>query len=492
MKTSFQSLLSVFIKHWLFFLILACAVLIRTYHIRTDTIFIGDQGRDFLAAKDILISHKLPLLGIPSSLPRFRQGPLYIYFLSIVFLVSSNSAQAAGLSAALLGILAIVGVYLLCKEEGKVLATASAFFVSISSMAILHSRMPFVINPIPLLTVLYFHQLLRLSQHKRWSLFGVGIAFGLLFQCELAIFPLLLLIPYVMLRAKIKLFPNGFISFFGLIIALSPKVLYDFSHHFSQLGGFLVWVLYRVATLLIPHIRHHGTGAPLIQIVTTVGQYLASIFTSSTNSAVIFLWFILLFLSLVFALKTVRQNVSTVSLSLASFLLMLVAFFIHSAPSEAYFPILIIPIAILIGHLIASVTQVWRIVLVCLMVVLSFVSIRYLISQHFFLLEAGESANPIRRFGPSLAMQQKMIAAIQTTAGFSCTILHSQERNQTFPTLIDNFEYLHSLQPRQNPPCIDFWIDQKSIEQQYQHQPGFVIDFGSYVISSFQTYVSYR
>src|SRR3989344_1721221 len=58
---------------WLSLVILA--TVLRFYRLSETMTFIGDQGRDYLAARDMLLTGKWPLTGIPSSIPWLHQGP---------------------------------------------------------------------------------------------------------------------------------------------------------------------------------------------------------------------------------------------------------------------------------------------------------------------------------------------------------------------------------------------------------------------------------
>src|SRR5690606_35991816 len=88
--------------------IVALATFIRIYNLEQWMPFISDQGRDFLAAREILTDNKVPLLGIPSSVPRFKQGPLYVWFTAFGLLLGQGNPVIVGYLAALIGVLSIV------------------------------------------------------------------------------------------------------------------------------------------------------------------------------------------------------------------------------------------------------------------------------------------------------------------------------------------------------------------------------------------------
>ena len=68
-------------------IILGVSLFINLYKIDTLMMFIGDMGRDYLAAYEMLKTGIIPLVGIQSSVVWLHQGPLSIYFIGLIFLI---------------------------------------------------------------------------------------------------------------------------------------------------------------------------------------------------------------------------------------------------------------------------------------------------------------------------------------------------------------------------------------------------------------------
>ena len=66
-------------------LIVMLASWLRITQIDTQAILFGDAGRDLLVARQAVENNSLPLLGIPSSIPRFHQGPLTIWMQMAIY-----------------------------------------------------------------------------------------------------------------------------------------------------------------------------------------------------------------------------------------------------------------------------------------------------------------------------------------------------------------------------------------------------------------------
>src|SRR3990167_6859006 len=85
MSLNFFKFKTVHFKFILLILILLVAATTRFYRIREYITFLGDEGRDVLVVKRMLIDHKFTLLGPITSVGSLYMGPVY-YYLMIPFL----------------------------------------------------------------------------------------------------------------------------------------------------------------------------------------------------------------------------------------------------------------------------------------------------------------------------------------------------------------------------------------------------------------------
>src|SRR5690606_14172971 len=94
-------------------------------------------------------------------------------------------------------------------------------------------------------------------QKKKRAFFWTTLAWAGLFQFELATAPLLVVILFIAYKQRNELTKDSINHFFqGLVLGLLPQLLYDLTHRLAHLGGFVVWVLYRVVSLA-PTGKHH-------------------------------------------------------------------------------------------------------------------------------------------------------------------------------------------------------------------------------------------
>lgn len=505
-------------RHAFFFLILAMAVFLRFHDISRHMIFIGDQGRDFLVARSMIEQGKIPLLGIPSSIPRFAQGPLYIYFLAFVYWLSDGSVLATGILSASFGVLAIIAMYIFVGSYlGWRRGTLSALMFTFLPMAILHSRMPYHINPIPFFTILFLWQLVRLYHQERWSGFTTGLAFALLFQFELAVFPAIFLIPLVCalrqetfsIHKNIDIFKRSFhlgspmqvihlvanassrlttkrelISVLcGLILGLSPQVIYDFTHGFSQLGGFVVWIVYRLASTILPFTRNTILEVQTPgRILELIKMYL-TIFTQNQFSADQLFWAFLIPVCIAIVLARRRWAHPIEHIAVIGFSLLAVSFTLHRVASEAYMPILIPFALIILTSGISSLKKSIKYSLIVLVLFSLISSVSRLEQSAFFLLQPYEVSSPTKRFGPSIQTQHQLVRILYTLSGEKCIDLESEERDRTFATSFDHLEYLLAIEGKKHPgPCVQIQIDPPASAQKYWENPTDIIDVGTYWI----------
>lgn len=438
-----------FRQHWLIVVVIALATWLRVFDLQTKAIFFGDAGRDLLVASQSITDRQLPLLGIPSSVPRFRQGPLTIWLEMLLFIGAGYQLLPYSLVFALLSIMAVIGLYelttvYLSRKQGIV----AAALLAASPLAVAHGRMVYHITPIPLMLLIFFWSLLRLWHHKPYSWFWASFSWCLLFQFELAVLPLVLLIPYCLWRQRQPLTKTGVAQLAaGFLIGLLPQIVYDLTHQFAQLGGFVVWVAYRIASA-VSIVGEHAVGPSSLS--TTLHQFTVygTRIVSVDQPLVAVLAIFVLALSAWFSWRLWRQRRLPVLMELAwiGTGLLVAAFSIHSSPSEAYFPVFLILVPLLISYGLCQLTQPWQrlsfvgVAAWCGLMVVS-------INQHQWFLGSQTSFS----YGPSVAEQRQVVEAARHLShdDFQFTTMQSAG---AFPSYFDNLRWLSlEVGVRENP-----------------------------------------
>ncbi len=287
---------------WPWLSLVVIATVLRFYRLPELMTFIGDQGRDYLAARDMALTGVWPLTGIPSSIPWLHQGPLFIWATALMLKIGAFNPVTPAILSALLGVLSVYLLYRLSRSwwAGLILATAP--------LALVNSRMPYHLSPIPLVTVGYLWALSR--GNPAWSVFFSA----LLLQFELSTLPLAFLTLFWFRKRLVHLVkwaPVGLIPFI-------PKIIYDFSHGFSQTLGLVAWTGYRLTNV-------SGYGNATDRIFEFWTKF--SAWGYPWLAALLGGWLIL---------RLFKQK----PLLVGALIFTLAGFYIHGAPSEGYFPIL--------------------------------------------------------------------------------------------------------------------------------------------------------
>lgn len=374
-------------KHWLIIVIVAFASWLRVWQLNSLGIFFGDAGHDILSAISAVENKELPLLGIESSVPRFKQGPTTVWLHSIIHLFAGRDLYWHWLFFAMIGIAAVIATYEFCQLylSNKISLLASLLIAS-SPLAVAHSRMAYHITPIPFMTVLFLAATVRLAQNKKNSVFWAFLAWAALFQFELAVTPLALVIIYILYRQK-KLTNKTTIiqTISSLLLGLSPQILYDLTHRFTHLGGFLIWVGYRILSLA-PTGNHSFSLATLVRVGDQFSLYAGRIF-SFDQPSITLLSAAVIALTLYLISKQMQKKTAPVGIEVValSTLILTSGYILHGNPSEAYFPPFIVLLPLLVGYGVSNLPPLMSKVGVCAVIALTVLNITQISQNQFFM-----------------------------------------------------------------------------------------------------------
>jgi hypothetical protein len=345
-------------------LILVLAIFLRTYNLANGMEFIGDQGWFYLSARDMLLSGKIPLVGITSSHAWLHQGPLWTYMLAVVLWLSKFNPVSGAYLTAGFGVAATFLMYWLGQEMfSRKVGLIAALLYATSPLIIFFDRMAFDPSPIPFFTILYLFALYKWLKGNVYFFPLTIMLLAILYNLELATFALVfafvLLFAYGVFKKTnwVKELVNKKIIVLSLslpILVMLPVVIYDFSHGFKQTVVFLGWTLYKPFSFLIKHSASNPSfGFPTI--INFIGVTLQKlIFNQSLTISVLI--FSLAMIALIFSTKKTRS----VSKILLAFLLLisLGGILVNQATSDAYLPILFPFVIFSVAILFAQISKV--------------------------------------------------------------------------------------------------------------------------------------
>lgn len=378
--------------HLLLTAILLVGFFLRVFKLNELMVFIGDQGWFYISARDMVLTGKIPLVGITSSHTWLHQGPYWTYILAVIFKLFNFNPLAPAYFTALLG---TAGIFLIYKLTKKIISQRAAIFASAlyasSPLIVANERMPYHTAPISFLTILLTYSLYKWTKGNEFF-FPISIfILGVLYNFELATVSLwgvlFILLIYGLFCKKDwveKIFKKRILLFSAgaFISSMLPILIYDFSHGFLQTVVFFSWIIYQ-GIKFFPTIITSGVTNNFNTIYFLAKNYSNLIFPYSLNISLLI--FILSFSYFFYALfkENKGDKKITYRILLIMFLVSFLGFLVNRTSSDAYLPIFF-PILIIITSVIAEVRKRFlsalSILFLFIIVILNFF---YLISNNF-------------------------------------------------------------------------------------------------------------
>ncbi len=267
---------------FVFILIVIVSVFLRFYQLDEYMTFLGDEGRDGLVVKRILVDGDYPLLGPPTSVGNMYLGPLYYYMMSVPMGIFWLEPVAAAGMVALIGSLTVVLVYLLARSWfGFFPAVLAALTYSISPVNIIYSKSSWNPNPEPFFATLIILGLYKIHKTKdfRWFiLVGGALAFAIqMHYLALLLLPTILVFYLYEAFRKIpkkSLFLGTSLGILSFIFLMLPLVIFDFKYNFLNFRS-LINILSGKETPLDKELASPIMRFLPIYIDTLIGRYIS-------------------------------------------------------------------------------------------------------------------------------------------------------------------------------------------------------------------------
>ena len=221
----------------LIFLLLLGAYL-RLYKISEYMTFLGDEGRDMLVIKRMIVDHKFTLLGPTASVGGFFLGPIYYYFMLPFVWAWQMDPTGAAVMVALAGIATIYLIYRVGRDffdEWVGLIAASIY--TVSPVVIAYSRSSWNPNLVPFFSTLLMYLLwLTVVKKNPKLLFWIGVVLGIGLQLHylfLFLFPVVAVWFFLFGREK-KMLPFYALGILGFLIGYGPFLAFELRHGFPN------------------------------------------------------------------------------------------------------------------------------------------------------------------------------------------------------------------------------------------------------------------
>jgi len=238
-----KSVIQFFKKHWFIIIITLIGAFFRLYRLQPSLQFLGDQGRDVLVIRNLLVKKDFPFIGPITSVGGFYLGPLYYYLMApFLWLFNFNPAGPA-FATAFIGIITLPVLYFITKK--MFLESTAKFTVLLYAFAaipIQETRSAWNPNPMPLAVlgiVFGFYQALKTNKPKWLLLSSLSLAAALQLH-----YMIVFLAPFLLWQIIIffqnKKFKKWLLPWFGIIVLfMLPLILFEIKNNFLNIKGLI-------------------------------------------------------------------------------------------------------------------------------------------------------------------------------------------------------------------------------------------------------------
>lgn len=221
------------------FLILLVGAFLRLYKIDEYMTFLGDEGRDAIVVRRLLVNLDPILVGPGTSVGNMYLGPAYYYLIAPSLFLFNFSPVGPSVLVALIGVATIFLIYYISRYWfGKWGAIAASFLYAISPTVIILSRSSWNPNVMPFFSLLTIWSIWKIWSEKRFSWYLWGAVFysfvlqshylGLIFIPFILFFSFITFIDGLADPVETRRFLKYFFLSLGIVfVSMLPLVVFD-------------------------------------------------------------------------------------------------------------------------------------------------------------------------------------------------------------------------------------------------------------------------
>lgn len=227
--------------------ILSVGAYFRLHNISEYMTFLGDEGRDVLVVKRMIVDHKFTLLGPTASVGGFFMGPIYYYFMLPFLWAWKLDPTGPAVMVALFGVATVFLVYLV----GKLLFHETVGFIAssiyaVSPVVIAYSRSSWNPNIVPFFSTLLIFLLYRVVAANRWrEIFWVGVVLGIGIQLHYAFLFLfgVVFVWFFLYGRNVKYLRYYGLLVLGFLVGYLPFLAFELRHNFPNTKSIIQFLL---------------------------------------------------------------------------------------------------------------------------------------------------------------------------------------------------------------------------------------------------------
>src|SRR3989344_2007473 len=237
MKKALELFKKASVSNWVVVVIVIVAAYMRLYKIRDYMTFLGDEGRDVLIVRRLIVDGDIPFIGPTASVAAFFLGPLYYYLMAPFLWLSRLDPVGPAIMVALFGVATVCLVYKVGKEwYGTFAGVCASALYALSPLVIAQSRSSWNPNVVPFFALFYIYSLYKaISLNKKicYFLAGTCIWAGIQFHyLYLFLVPVSAILLVYHRKKKDMQNYSSFIA--GIIVPLAPFIGFEIKNSFPN------------------------------------------------------------------------------------------------------------------------------------------------------------------------------------------------------------------------------------------------------------------
>jgi 4-amino-4-deoxy-L-arabinose transferase-like glycosyltransferase len=207
--------------------------------------FLGDEGRDVIIVRRLLVEGHPPLIGPGTSVGSMYLGPLYYYMMAPALLLANFSPVGPAVMIAILGVITVAFVWWVGRIWfNKTTGLIAAGLYAIAPIVIYYSRSSWNPDIMPFFALFSVYSVWKVwRQHQFNWLIVMGISFAFVLQSHylgLLLAPTLFLF-WILSFLKVKktdyqksFINKSMIGIFSFLILMSPLLFFDIRHNWMN------------------------------------------------------------------------------------------------------------------------------------------------------------------------------------------------------------------------------------------------------------------
>ena len=213
------------------FIIFLFEVFLRFYQMDLKNPFGYDQVDNAWAAKNIIINHAYPLVGmVAKANSGIYIGPLYYYFVSIFYWIFNLNPIASWYIAGFTSLLSFLVIFYLTKKLFSVETAIFAIILNTFNFSAIFyfDRVQWPVQLLPLISLIIFYLLYKVITGDIKKIFFLAIAVGIAFNIHFTaiFFPIIILLSLPLFPRNKQTLKYMLLSLVLFIIFIIPNIAY--------------------------------------------------------------------------------------------------------------------------------------------------------------------------------------------------------------------------------------------------------------------------